>query len=32
VVVELDHRRTATDATKYNVGGTSKLGIGNTEP
>lgn len=26
VVVELDHRRTATDATKYNVGGTSKLG------
>lgn len=26
VVVELDHRRTATDAAKYNVGGTSKLG------
>ncbi|HKO76996.1 MAG TPA: hypothetical protein VJU52_07260 [Flavobacterium sp.] len=26
VVVELDHRRTATDAAKYNVGGTSKFG------
>jgi hypothetical protein len=26
VVVELDHRRTETDATKYNVGGTSKFG------
>ncbi|MDR6843799.1 hypothetical protein [Flavobacterium granuli] len=26
VVVELDHRRTATDADKYNVGGTSKFG------
>jgi len=26
VVVELDHRRTATDAVKYNAGGTSKLG------
>ena len=26
VVVELDHRRTSTDATKYNVGGTSKFG------
>jgi hypothetical protein len=26
VVVELDHRRTATDAAKYNVGGTSNLG------
>ncbi|TRX31113.1 hypothetical protein FNW52_19275 [Flavobacterium sp. ZT3R18] len=26
VVVELDHRRTAIDAAKYNVGGTSKFG------
>ncbi|MGL2994081.1 hypothetical protein [Flavobacterium sp. TSSA_36] len=26
VVFELDHRRTATDAAKYNVGGTSKFG------
>ncbi|KUJ61704.1 hypothetical protein AR687_11810 [Flavobacteriaceae bacterium CRH] len=26
VVLELDHHRTATDAAKYNVGGTSKLG------
>ena len=26
VVVELDHRRTATDAAKYNVGGISKFG------
>ncbi|MFE3871793.1 hypothetical protein ACFX5F_11230 [Flavobacterium sp. ZS1P70] len=26
VVVELDHRRDATDAAKYNVGGTSKFG------
>jgi hypothetical protein len=26
VVLELDHRRTATDAAKYNVGGTSKFG------
>ena len=26
VVVELDHRRTATDAAKYNVGGLSKFG------
>lgn len=26
VVVELDHHRTAADAAKYNVGGTSKLG------
>jgi hypothetical protein len=26
VVVELDHRRTATDAAKYNVGGTSAFG------
>lgn len=26
VVVELDHRRTATDAAKYNIGGTSKFG------
>jgi hypothetical protein len=26
VVVEIDHRRTATDAAKYNVGGTSKFG------
>ncbi|GEL09511.1 hypothetical protein SAMN05192550_1488 [Flavobacterium glycines] len=26
VVVELDHRRTASDAAKYNVGGTSKFG------
>jgi len=26
IVVELDHRRTATDAAKYNVGGTSKFG------
>lgn len=26
VVVELDHRRTATDAAKYNVGGTSGKG------
>jgi len=26
VVVELDHRRTETDAAKYNVGGTSSLG------
>lgn len=26
VVVELDHRRTETDAAKYNVGGTSKFG------
>jgi len=26
VVVELDHRRTAADAAKYNVGGTSKFG------
>ena len=26
VVVELDHRRTETDAAKYNVGGTSALG------
>lgn len=25
-VVELDHRRTATDAAKYNVGGPSRLG------
>jgi hypothetical protein len=25
-VLELDHRRTAVDAAKYNVGGTSKLG------
>ena len=25
-VIELDHRRTATDAAKYNVGGTSKFG------
>jgi hypothetical protein len=26
VVLELDHRRTATDAAKYNVGGTSNFG------
>jgi hypothetical protein len=26
LVMELDHRRTATDAAKYNVGGTSKFG------
>ena len=26
VVVELDHRRTESDAAKYNVGGTSKFG------
>lgn len=26
VVLELDHRRTATDAAKYNVGGTSEFG------
>jgi hypothetical protein len=26
VVVEVDHRRTATDAAKYNVGGTSAFG------
>ncbi|WP_220765054.1 hypothetical protein [Flavobacterium sp. UMI-01] len=26
VVLELDHRRTAIDAAKYNVGGTSKFG------
>lgn len=26
VVVELDHRRTETDAAKYNVGGTSEFG------
>lgn len=26
VVLELDHRRTATDAAKYNVGGTSAFG------
>jgi hypothetical protein len=25
-IIELDHRRTASDAAKYNVGGTSKLG------
>ncbi|MEO6686165.1 MAG: hypothetical protein ABIN24_09375 [Dyadobacter sp.] len=25
-IIEIDHRRTASDAAKYNVGGTSKLG------